>query len=345
MAAGTRARPEWGLTREPGRRPTPSHKIPDALGGLDRDSAGSTYPRRRRPRQGTYSIVAFDPGTGATGVAVQSHWFSVGALVTWAETGVGAVATQANVEVAHGPNGLARLRGGASAGAALEALIAADPQAATRQVAIVDAAGTVAAHTGAECMAFAGHVAGEHHCCQANMMASDRVWPAMSEAFAAAPGGLTSRLLDALDAGEAAGGDVRGRQSAAILVAPAQGEPWETIVDLRVEDHPEPLAELRRLVGLHDAYVLAGEGDELSGRGDHAAAAERYVSAYERAPECVELEFWAGLALLGAGERERGLSHLRATIARDRGWRELLDRLEPSTSPVAAEARRLLDAE
>jgi len=176
-------------------------------------------------------------------------------------------------------------------------------------------------------------------------MVTAGVWPAMSEAFAGAAGGLTTRLLAALDAGEAAGGDVRGRQSAAILVVPATGDPWETIVDLRVEDHPEPLVELRRLAGLHDAYVLAGEGDELAGAGDHDAAARRYVEAHERAPESAELEFWAGLALIQRGERERGLAHLRAAIARGRGWRELLDRLDPSTAPAAAEARALLEAE
>jgi uncharacterized Ntn-hydrolase superfamily protein len=308
------------------------------------DTSGSTFPRRRRPRQGTYSIVAFDPETGAMGVAVQSHWFSVGALVTWAEAGVGAVATQANVDVSYDPNGLARLRDGDSAGAALEALTAADPHAQVRQVAIVDSAGQVAAHTGAECMDFAGQALGEHHSCQANMMAGEAVWPAMSETFTASSGGLTSRLLAALDAGEAAGGDVRGRQSAAILIVPGAGEPWETIVDLRVEDHPEPLAELRRLVGVHDAYVLAGEADELSGAGDHTAAAEKYVAAYGRAPDYVELEFWAGLALIQVGDRDRGLAHLRATIERDPGWRELLDRLEPAAAPAAEEARRLLDA-
>jgi uncharacterized Ntn-hydrolase superfamily protein len=305
--------------------------------------AGSTFPRARRPRQGTYSIVAFDPETGATGVAVQSHWFSVGGLVTWAEPGVGAVATQANVQVSYGPLGLDAMRSGRSASQAVEELVLADPQAAVRQVAMVDASGAVAAHTGAACMAFAGHVAGEHHCCQANMMAGDGVWPAMSDAFTASEGGLTERLLDALDAGEAAGGDVRGRQSAAILVVPATGSPWERIVDLRVEDHREPLIELRRLVALHDAYVLAGEGDELSGTGEHRAAAAKYVEAYKRAPECVELEFWAGLALVQVGEHDRGLAHLRATIARHSGWRELLDRLEPDASPAAPTARRLLE--
>jgi uncharacterized Ntn-hydrolase superfamily protein len=304
----------------------------------------STYPRSRAPRQGTYSIVAFDPETGAVGVAVQSHWFSVGGLVTWAEPGVGAVATQANVDVSYGPNGIARMRDGASAPEALAALTAADQHAVVRQVAMVDAAGRVAAHTGVECMPDAGQTVGEHHSCQANMMSGPEVWPAMSAAFEAGAGGLTSRLLAALDAGEEAGGDVRGRQSAAILVVPGSGEPWEKIVELRVEDDPEPLRELRRLVELHDAYVVAGEGDELAGEGRHEEAAAKYLEAHERAPAATELEFWAGLALIQRGDRDAGLAHVRATIAESAGWRELLDRLEPHTSPIAAETRRLLDA-
>jgi uncharacterized Ntn-hydrolase superfamily protein len=302
-----------------------------------------TYPRRRRARRGTYSIVAFDPDTGAVGVAVQSHWFSVGALVAWAEAGVGAVATQANVDVSFGPRGLRLLRAGASATEALATLTADAEHARTRQVAVIDARGEAAAHTGDGCMAFAGHTVGRDHACQANIMDDESVWGAMSAAFTASAGeSLARRLLTALDAGEAAGGDVRGRQSAAILVAPGEGEPWERIVDLRVEDHPEPLAELRRLVGLHDAYVLAGEGDWHVGEGDHAAAARKYVEAYETAPECVELEFWAGLSLVQVGETERGLDHLRAAIAKHAGWAELLRRLEPDTAPAAVQARAAL---
>jgi uncharacterized Ntn-hydrolase superfamily protein len=306
-------------------------------------AASSTYPRRRPQRPGTYSIVAVDPDTGAAGVAVQSHWFSVGSLVTWAQPGVGAIATQANINVSFGPDGLEHLRGGAPAAEVVTALVAADPFAAVRQLAVADARGGVAAHTGEECMPYAGHVVGEHHACQANLMAGPEVWPAMSAGFQETGGGLTERLLAALDAGEAAGGDVRGRQSAAILVVPGAGEPWETIVDLRVEDHPDPLAELRRLVRLHDAYVIAGEGDELAGEGRHDEAADRYLDAYHRAPGVTELEFWAGLSLLQQGATEAGLAHLRATIEAHAGWRELLDRLEPHTAPTAAEARRLLD--
>jgi uncharacterized Ntn-hydrolase superfamily protein len=276
------------------------------------------------------------------GVAVQSHWFSVGSLVVWAQAGVGAVATQANVEVSYGPLGLERMRGGDPASRTLEALVRADAQASVRQVAMVDSRGEAAAHTGRDCMAFAGQVVGEHHSCQANLMDGDAVWPAMSEAFTQSVGGLTGRLLAALDAGEAAGGDVRGRQSAAILVVPSAGSPWETIVDLRVEDHPEPLIELRRLAGLHDAYVLAGEGDRLAGEGDHVGAADRYVRAYERAPSCTELEFWAGLALVQIGDSDRGVAHLHSTIEAHPGWRQLLERLGPDASPAAPAARRLL---
>lgn len=290
----------------------------------------------------TYSLVAFDPDTGECGVAVQSHWFSVGSLVTWGEPGVGAVATQANVEVAYGPRGLARMRGGATAPEALVELLAADELAAVRQVAMVDSHGGVGAHTGADCMSFAGQELGHHHSAQANLMASDRVWGAMSEAFLAGSGPLARRLLDALDAGEAAGGDIRGRQSAALLVVPAAGEAWERVVEVRVEDHPEPLAELRRLVGLKAAYATAAEGDDLQGRGDHDGAAAKYLAAWELAPQSDELAFWAALSLIGTGEVERGAPLLRETVARHAGWEQLLAMLGEEDAPAAAEARRLL---
>jgi uncharacterized Ntn-hydrolase superfamily protein len=299
-----------------------------------------TFPRPRRARRGTYSIVAHDPATGALGVAVQSHWFSVGSLVTWAEAGVGAVATQANVDVSYGPRALAAMRGGASAAEALALLTAGDAD--FRQLGVVDARGGAAAHTGPECMTFAGHAVGDGFACQANLMAGDEVWPAMAAAYEAADGSLTRRLLAALDAGDAAGGDVRGRQSAAILIVPATGEPWDRIVELRVEDHRDPLGELRRLVGLHDAYVLAGEGDWLVGQGDHDAAAERYVQAYELAPDNAELRFWAGLSLVLMGDDDAGLDHVRAVIDQHAGWGELLGRLTPETAPAAEGVRARL---
>lgn len=288
----------------------------------------------------TYSIVAHDPRSGALGVAVQSHWFSVGSLVTWAEAGVGAVATQANVDVSFGPRALELLRGGASAAEAVAALTGTD--AAFRQLGIADAGGGAAAHTGEECMAFAGQSVGDGLACQANLMATEAVWPAMAEAFSESAGDLARRLLAALDAGEAAGGDVRGRQSAAILVVPATGAPWERTVDLRVEDHPEPLQELRRLAGLQDAYVLAGEGDWLVGEGEHVAAARLYVQAYDLAPDNLELRFWAGLSHFAMGDEDEGIGHLRAVIDRHAGWGELLRRLTPETAPAALAARTRL---
>ncbi|MET0824773.1 MAG: DUF1028 domain-containing protein, partial [Solirubrobacterales bacterium] len=205
----------------------------------------------------TYSLVARDPASGELGVAVQSHWFSVGSIVTWARAGVGAVATQSVAEPAYGERLLARLARGEPVAAALASELAADEVEHFRQVAAVDAAGVVAAHTGEGCIAHAGQAQGDGFGAQANMMASPAVWPAMAAAFERATGQLAERLLEALEAGEEAGGDVRGRQSAALLVVPAQGEPWETVVDLRVEDSPEPLAELRRLLALDRAYALA----------------------------------------------------------------------------------------
>ena len=191
---------------------------------------------------------------------------------------------------------------------ALNRLLEDDPLAATRQVAVIDHNGHVAVHTGEETMAFAGHITGEAVSCQANIMADERVWPAMIQAFQDTEGRLTERLLAALDAGEAAGGDVRGRQSAAILVVPAQGASWDTVVDLRVEDDDEPLHELHRLVRLHDAYALADEGDELVGQGRHELASEMFQQASALAPDNHELLFWAGLGAAagrGPGHRSR----------------------------------------
>jgi uncharacterized Ntn-hydrolase superfamily protein len=270
-------------------------------------------------------------------VAVQSHWFSVGPLVPWCRPGVGAVATQASLEVSYGPRGLDLLAGGADPATALAELIAADSLSATRQVAIVDAAGATAVHTGDQCMPFAGHITGDGVCCQANIMSSPDVWPAMLEAFETATGTLSDRLMAALHAAEAAGGDVRGRQSAAIVVVPGSGEPWRTLVSLRVEDHPEPLAELDRLLVLDAAYTLAGEGDERVAAGDIDEAARFYQQAHELAPESHELRFWAGLGAAQRADVDDGLALVASAIAQQPGWRELLVRLAPEQWPVAAE--------
>lgn len=283
----------------------------------------------------TYSIVARDPDTGELGVAVQSHWFSVGSVVTWARPGVGAVATQANAEVSYGPGLLELLAAGTHAPDALARLLAEDPGGESRQVAVVDAAGRVAAHTGAKCIAYAGHVTGPGVSCQANIMVSKRVWPAMLKAFTGGAGSLTDRLLDALDAAEREGGDARGRQSAAILVVPGEGEPWRTRVSLRVEDHPDPLPELRRLVRLHEAYTLASRADELLNAGRHDEAAALYAQASERAPGSHELLFWAGLGMARSGDLDAGVAKVSAAIELQPNWRDLLALLPLEMAPAA----------
>jgi uncharacterized Ntn-hydrolase superfamily protein len=295
-------------------------------------------------RRGTYSIVARDPHTGELGVAVQSHWFAVGPIVPWVRPGVGAVATQSIAEPAYGPRALDGLAAGARAREALDELVGDDDLARFRQVAVVDAHGNVAAHTGEGCIAHAGHHEGHAFSVQANMMASPEVWPAMAHAFEAAAGPLSRRLLAALHAAEAHGGDARGRQSCALLIAPAHGERWQRTVDLRVDDHPEPLAELDRLLDLSDAYALATEGDDLVGQGRHEEAGERYRSASALAPANHELLFWAGLAAAQAGDLPTALQRVREAIRLQPGWRELLDRLDGEIAPGAAVVLEALEA-
>jgi uncharacterized Ntn-hydrolase superfamily protein len=293
-------------------------------------------------RRGTYSVVALDEATGALGVAVHSHWFSVGAMVTWARAGVGAVATQSIVEPAYGPRALERLAAGEAPPPALDALLADDDQAAARQVAVLDAAGRVAVHTGERCIEFAGHVAGEGFSCQANMMARPGVPEAMAEALAAEPGPLPERLLATLDAAEAAGGDVRGRQSAALLVVPATGEGWERAVDLRVEDATDPLGEMRRLLSLHRAYEEAEAGDGLTAEGRYEEAGAAYLAAATLAPESDELLFWAGLGAAQAGDLDGGVARVREAAERHPGWLDLLDRLASDIAPSAEAVRAAL---
>ena len=290
----------------------------------------------------TYSIVARDPSTGALGVAVQSHWFSVGAMVPAAVAGVGAIVTQANPALHVKPQGLALLRQGLRAEEVLARLLAEDDAVEHRQIAVVDAHGGAAAHTGSSCMAAAGHLVGDGFTVQANIMRSPAVWSAMRDGFEGAwNGGLAPALLAALDAAEAAGGDLRGRQSAAILVVPAEGDESARLLDLRVDDSPDPLGELHRLVGLGDAYRHADEGDQLFARGDFRRAADAYVAAFDAAPQKPELRFWAGLGLIAAGEPDRGLPLVREAVAASDAWLELLRRLSPEV-PAASEALRLL---
>jgi uncharacterized Ntn-hydrolase superfamily protein len=293
-------------------------------------------------RHGTYSIVARDPETGELGVAVQSHWFCVGPLCAWTRAGVGAVATQSVVEPAYGPNALNLLAEGTGAEQALGELLAADPLAAVRQVAVIDARGGLSVHTGEDCIAEAGHATGGHWSCQANMMARATVPAAMSEAFAAATGPLADRLMAALRAAEGEGGDVRGRQSAAMAISAAEGEPWRKTVDLRVDDHPAPLDELQRLLMLQRAYELAGSADELMAAGRAEEAGELYRRAAGLAPDSDELLFWAGLALANAGDVDEGVAAVRRAAEKQPNWLVLLDRLSDEFAPAGETVRAAL---
>jgi uncharacterized Ntn-hydrolase superfamily protein len=287
----------------------------------------------------TYSIVARDSLTGELGVAVQSHWFSVGSLVTFAEAGIGAVATQSFIDPAYGPLGLDLMRGGKTAPQALEALLAADPGREVRQVAMIDRLGNVATHTGAKCIPGAGHVAGAGFSVQANLMLNDRIWGAMAAAYTASRGGFAERMLDALDAAQGAGGDIRGKQSAAILIVKgtSTGRPWaDRVMELRVEDHPEPLAELRRLVRLQQAYDHMNAGDLAVEHGDVEGALREYGSAERLVPDNLEMRFWHAVALVNAGRLDDSLPLFRQVFTADPHWATLLPRL-PATGTLTAD--------
>ena len=284
----------------------------------------------------TFSIVARDPQTGQLGVAVQSHWFSVGATVAWAEAGVGAVATQALAEVSYGPLGLSLMQGGKPAPAALAALLTSDEGMATRQVAMVDSAGRVVVHTGARCMDYAGHEMGEGFSCQANMMHNPTIWKAMAEAYRTAQGPLAERLVCALEAGQAAGGDIRGQQSAAILVVSGTSSrrPWvDRLVELRVEDHPQPILELRRLVRIHNAYDYMSAGDGYLGNGQIELALDAYRTADAIAPEIAEIQFWHAVTLADMDRLAEALPIFKQVFLSSSNWAELLKRL-PSAGMI-----------
>jgi len=278
----------------------------------------------------TYSIVARDAKTGELGVAVQSHWFSVGTSVAWAEAGVGAVATQSFIDPSYGPLGLALMRAGRSAPDALTGLLAADEGRDVRQVAMIDATGRVAAHTGARCIPAAGDHVGEGYSVQANLMEKDTVWPAMAKAYEASRGDLAERLLAALEGAESQGGDIRGRQSAAILVVKgvSSGRPWQDrLFDLRVEDHPSPVVELRRLVTLQRAYNLMNEGDLAVEKKDDAGALKAYSSAEALVPDNAEMAYWHAVALVNMGRVDEALPVFAKAFRLHPKWRDLTPRL------------------
>ncbi len=296
-------------------------------------ATAQTTPRRP---VATYSIVARDAETGEMGVAVQSHWFSVGSIVTWAEAGVGAVATQSFVEPAYGPLGLELMRLGRTGPEALEALVSTDAARDVRQVAMVDAEGNVEAYTGARAIHAAGHHVGDGYAVQANLMEKATVWDAMANAYENSDGDLAERLLAALEAAQAEGGDIRGKQSAAILIVRSEssGRPWkDRLFDLRVEDHPEPVAELRRLVQLQRAYLKLTEGDDFITFGEVDKAVEAYRTATTLVPDEAtngEAAFWVGITLADLGRVDEALPYLARAYRQDTRWAELVPRLPAS---------------
>lgn len=292
----------------------------------------------------TYSIVARDRETGEMGVAVQSHWFSVGTIVTWAEAGVGAVATQSLVDPAYGPLGLALMKTGKNAAQALTSILAGDEGRDVRQVAMIDSGGNVDAHTGENCIQSAGHItdADQQFSVQANMMTDETIWPAMADAYRSASGDLAERMLAALDAAEAAGGDIRGRQSAAILIVKGQstGKAWaDARFDLRVEDHPNPLDELRRLVQLQRAYQHMNAGDASIEEKNFDAARASYAAAEQLAPNIMEIPFWHAVTLVSSGNLKEALPIFARVFEREPVWRDLVPRLvDAGILPDDAEA-------
>jgi uncharacterized Ntn-hydrolase superfamily protein len=300
---------------------------------------GLAYGSEIRPAA-TFSIVARDPATGELGVGVQSHWFSVGSDVSWAEAGVGAIATQSFIEPGYGARGLTLIGSGKAPQLALDELLSKDPNRDVRQVAFIDARGNTAVHTGKMCIPAAGHKKGENYSVQGNLLDSPRVWEDMAQAFEASSGPLADRILAALEAGQAAGGDVRGKQSAALLVVKvvSEDEPWRNrVVDLRVEDHPEPIAELKRLLDLRKAYNLANEGDSFLADQDFENAFKAYNAALEIVPENDELIFWRGAMLMQSGRESEGLADIRRAVELNPRWLKLLEQIQDEHFPGAKE--------
>jgi uncharacterized Ntn-hydrolase superfamily protein len=292
----------------------------------------------------TYSIVARDPASGRFGIAIQTCWPFVGAGCPWVESGVGAVVTQSFTEVAHGPNGLALLRSGASAPEALAELLEHDPDAAIRQVGIVDAAGRSAAHTGERCVEAAGHFTGDGFTVQANMMERPSVWAAMSATYGAAPGDFIDQLLAALRAAETEGGDIRGRQAAVLIVSGAPGEPpWKRQVDVRVDDHPTPLDELERLVRVHRGYDALDRAGERGRAGDLAGAGAASVEAAQLVPGDDQVMVWRAIGMAAAEMMEPARTLLDAATGANPRWPEFVRRFAASgAQPELAEPARQL---
>ena len=283
------------------------------------------------PLAHTFSIVARDAETGEMGVGVQSHWFSVGTTVSWARAGVGAVATQSFSNKSFGPRGLDLMEEGKTASEALEILLSDDEGREFRQVALIDNRGNVAVHTGNKCISEAGHRTGEGFSVQANMMLTDKVWDAMAETFEQRNDlPLAERIMATLKAAQQAGGDIRGKQSAAIVVVGKDPETkaWnDPMIDLRVDDHEEPLKELERLLKVYRAYEHMSEGDLALEENDMERALAEYGSAQKMVPENLEMKYWTAVTLANNGNLEEAVPLFREVFRADQNWKELTRRL------------------
>jgi len=282
------------------------------------------------PLAHTYSIVARDLETGEMGVAVQSHWFSVGSIVAWGEAGVGVVATQSFVNPSFGQRGLELLKTGKTAQEVVDELIASDEGRDVRQLAIVDSKGNSAGYTGAKCISEAGHIVGENYSVQANMMLNNKVWGEMSKAFENSKGPLAERLIASLEAAQNVGGDIRGQQSACLLVVKGNptGNLWEDrLIDLRVEDNPNPVDEIKRLLKVYRAYEHMNKGDLAVEKNDMKLAMDEYNAAMKMFPENLEMKYWTAVTLANTGEVEKSLPMFKEIFAKDLNWKELTKRL------------------
>jgi uncharacterized Ntn-hydrolase superfamily protein len=278
----------------------------------------------------TFSIVARDSVTGEMGVAVQSHWFSVGSLVGWGEAGVGVIATQSFVNPAYGPDGLKLLKEGKSPEEVVKILTEADSGRDVRQLAVIDIQGRTASYTGKKCIQGAGNIAEKNFSVQANLMLNEKVWPAMAKTFKETKGQLAERMIAALEAGQAAGGDIRGKQSASVLIVKAKstGKIWEDRqIDLRVEDHAEPIAELKRLLKLFRAYEHMNAGDLYTEKNDMSNAMKEYGAAEAMYPENVEMKFWHAVTMVNKGKSDEALPLFKDVFAKDANWKLLIPRL------------------
>ncbi len=304
---------------------------PIFLIGLFFYSGNAQVFSKKEPLAHTFSIVAWDSVTGDMAVAVQSHWFSVGSTVSWAKAGVGVVATQSFIDKSYGPNGLKHMGENKAAGEVLAALLKKDSGREVRQVAMIDHNGNVASHTGKNCIDFADHITGDNFSVQSNMMLNNKVCAAMARAFKQSYGQpLSKRMMAALKGAQAAGGDIRGKQSAVLLVVSGKAdiEPWnERLVDLRVDDNDDPIKELDRLLRLHEAYEHMNNGDLAVEKNDMAKAMNEYNTAMQMFPGNLEMKYWTAITLANNKEVKKAAGMLQKIYQKDANWRELTKRL------------------